>query len=371
MMLILRKLQMTRWLLALMLLSFGQSVMAERLKDLASVAGVRSNQLLGYGLVVGLDGTGDKTAFTKQSFKNLLAQFGIVLPAGVTPNPKNVAAVAVHADLQSFAKPGQTIDVTVSSLGDSKSLRGGTLLITPLKGLDSQIYAIAQGNLVVGGFGAEGSDGSRITVNVPSVGRVPNGATVERAIPNSFTHSDTLTFNLNSPDFTTAKRVSDKINNLLGANSAFALDSTSIQVLAPRDASQRVTYLSVLENLEVDPAEATAKVIINSRTGTIVIGKHVRVSPAAITHGNLTVTITENPEVSQPGAFSGGDTVVTPSTDLTIEEGASRAFVFSPGISLDEIVQAVNQVGAAPGDLMAILEALKQAGALQASLVVI
>lgn len=367
----LRNLKITHWLMALLLVMATQSASAERLKDLASVAGVRTNQLIGYGLVVGLDGTGDKTAFTKQSFKNMLTQFGIVLPAGVTPNPKNVAAVAVHAELQSFAKPGQTIDVTVSSLGDSKSLRGGTLLITPLKGLDNQVYAIAQGNLVVGGFGAEGADGSRITVNVPSVGRVPNGATVERAIPSGFTHSDTLTFNLNAPDFTTAKRVADKINNLLGANTAFALDSTSIQVAAPRDASQRVTYLSVLENLDVDPAEATAKVIINSRTGTIVIGKHVRVSPAAITHGNLTVTITENPQVSQPGAFSEGETVVTPSTDLTIEEGASRAFVFNPGISLDEIVQAVNQVGAAPGDLMAILEALKQAGALQASLVVI
>jgi len=358
-------------LLALSILLFCQSAMAERLKDLASVAGVRSNQLLGYGLVVGLDGTGDKTAFTKQSFKNMLAQFGIVLPAGVTPNPKNVAAVAVHADLQSFAKPGQQIDVTVSSLGDSKSLRGGTLIITPLKGLDGQIYAIAQGNLVVGGFGAQGADGSRITVNVPSVGRVPNGATVERAIANSFTHADTLTFNLNAPDFTTAKRVSDKINHLLGANTAFALDSTSIQVTAPRDPSQRVTYLSVLENLDIDPAEAVAKIIINSRTGTIVIGKHVRVSPAAITHGNLTVTISENPQVSQPNAFADGDTVVTPSSQIGIEEGDSRAFVFNPGISLDEIVQAVNQVGAAPGDLMAILEALKQAGALQASIVVI
>lgn len=346
-------------------------VMADRLKDLASVAGVRTNQLLGYGLVVGLDGTGDKTSFTQQSFKNLLTQFGISLPAGVTPNPKNVAAVAVHADLQSFAKPGQQIDVTVSSLGDSKSLRGGTLLITPLKGLDGQIYAIAQGNLVVGGFGAQGADGSRITVNVPSVGRVPNGATVERAIANSFALGDTLTFNLHAPDFTTAKRVSDKINNLLGANTAFALDSTSIEVTAPRDPSQRVTYLSVLENLEIDPAEATAKVIINSRTGTIVIGKHVRVAPAAITHGNLAVTISENPQVSQPQPFSDGDTVITPSSQIGIEEGDSRAFVFNPGVSLDEIVQAVNQVGAAPGDLMAILEALKQAGALRASLVVI
>ncbi len=366
-----KKQWLNKSLLVLSTLLFCQFAMADRLKDLASVAGVRTNQLIGYGLVVGLDGTGDKTAFTKQSFKNMLAQFGIVLPAGVTPNPKNVAAVAVHADLQSFAKPGQQIDVTVSSLGDSKSLRGGTLIITPLKGLDGQIYAIAQGNLVVGGFGAQGADGSRITVNVPSVGRVPNGATVERAIPNTFAQNNTLTFNLNAPDFTTAKRVADKINNLLGANTAFAQDSTSIQVTAPLDASQRVTYLSVLENLEIDPAEATAKVIINSRTGTIVIGKHVRVSPAAITHGSLAVTISENPQVSQPAPFSDGDTVITPSSQIGIDEGDSRAFVFNPGVSLDEIVQAVNQVGAAPGDLMAILEALKQAGALRASIVVI
>ena len=366
-----KKQWLNKSLLVLSALLVCQFAMADRLKDLASVAGVRTNQLIGYGLVVGLDGTGDKTAFTKQSFKNMLAQFGIVLPAGVTPNPKNVAAVAVHADLQSFAKPGQQIDVTVSSLGDSKSLRGGTLIITPLKGLDGQIYAIAQGNLVVGGFGAQGADGSRITVNVPSVGRVPNGATVERAIPNTFAQNNTLTFNLNAPDFTTAKRVADKINNLLGANTAFAQDSTSIQVTAPLDASQRVTYLSVLENLEIDPAEATAKVIINSRTGTIVIGKHVRVSPAAITHGSLAVTISENPQVSQPAPFSDGDTVITPSSQIGIDEGDSRAFVFNPGVSLDEIVQAVNQVGAAPGDLMAILEALKQAGALRASIVVI
>jgi flagellar P-ring protein precursor FlgI len=344
---------------------------ADRLKDIASVAGVRANQLIGYGLVVGLDGTGDKTPFTTQSFKNMMAKFGIVIPPGVDPKSKNVAAVAIHGELSPFAKPGQTMDVTVSSLGDSKSLRGGTLLITPLKGLDNQVYAIAQGNLVVGGFGVGGTDGSRITLNVPSVGRIPNGATVERAVPNGFARGDSLTFNLNSPDFTTAKRVSDRINMLLGPNSAFTQDAASIQVMAPRDVSQRVSFLSVLENLEIEPAESTAKVIINSRTGTIVIGKHVRVTPAAITHGSLVVTISENFNVSQPGAFSEGETIVTPSTDIDIAQGASRAFVFSPGISLNEIVTAINQVGAAPGDLMAILEALKQAGALKAQIVVI
>lgn len=344
---------------------------AARLKDISSVAGVRSNQLIGYGLVVGLDGTGDKTPFTRQSFRSMMAQFGVMIPANVDPKSKNVAAVVVHADLPSFAKPGQTLDVTVSSLGDAKSLRGGTLLITPLKGLDNQVYAIAQGNLVVGGFGAAGADGSKITVNVPSVGRVPSGATVEREVPNAFARGDSLTFHLNNPDFTTAKRVADKMNRLLGPETAQALDATSIEVSAPRDANQRVSFLSVLENLEVEPAETGAKVIINSRTGTIVIGQHVQVKPAAITHGSLTVTITEDAQVSQPGALSQGTTQVTQQSTLEVGEEANRMFVFGPGISLETIVQAVNQVGAAPGDLMAILEALKQAGALNAELLVI
>ncbi len=348
------------------------SVYAERLKDITSVAGVRTNQLIGYGLVVGLDGTGDKTPFTKQTFRNMMAQFGVIIPANVDPKPKNVAAVAIHAELSPFVKPGQKIDVTVSSLGDAKSLRGGTLIASPLKGLDNQVYAIAQGNLVVGGFGAEGADGSRITVNVPSVGRIPGGATVERLVPNSFANSDMLTFNLDSPDFTTAKRVSDKINHLLGNGSAVAIDAASIQVTAPKDVGQRVTFLSVLENLEIQPAETSAKIIINSRTGTIVIGKHVKVKPAAITHGNLTVTISEQLNVSQPAPFNeGGETVVTPQSEINIDQDSSRMFVFDPGVSLDAIVQAVNQVGAAPGDLMAILEALKQAGALKAEIVVI
>jgi len=345
---------------------------AERLKDISSVAGVRDNQLIGYGLVVGLDGTGDKTPFTKQTLRNMMAQFGVIIPPNVDPKSKNIAAVTVHANLASFAKPGQAIDVTVSSLGDASSLRGGTLLATPLKGLDNQVYAIAQGSLVVGGFGISGSDGSRITLNIPSVGRIPNGATVERELPNAFARGDTLTFNLNSPDFTTAKRVADKINQLLGPDTALAQDAASIQVSAPRNTSQRVAFLSVLENLEIKPAEATAKIIINSRTGTIVIGKHVQVAPAAITHGNLTVTISENFEVSQPGAFAeGGATVVTPQTQIDIEQEANRMFKFDPGVSLDAIVKAVNQVGAAPGDLMAILEALKQAGALNADIMVI
>ena len=279
--------------------------------------------------------------------------------------------MSIHAELPAFAKVGQTIDVTISSLGNAKSLRGGSLLMTPLRGADGQVYALSQGNLVVGGFGAEGSDGSSIKVNIPSAGRIPNGASIERELPSSFTSSDYLTFNLHQSDFTTAKRVTDSINRLLGSATAQALDSTSIRVSAPQDASQRVTFLSVLENLDIAPAEAAAKIIINSRTGTIVIGQNVRVSPAAVTHGSLTVTISEDAEVSQPNALAAGETVVVPKSDVAIDEEKSRMFVFKPGVSLDEIVRAVNQVGAAPGDLMAILEALKQSGALRAEIVVI
>ncbi|MEE3158587.1 MAG: flagellar basal body P-ring protein FlgI [Pseudomonadota bacterium] len=348
---------------------------ADRLKDIASIAGVRSNQLIGYGLVVGLDGSGDQTSqtpFTVQTFENMLTQFGITVPEGTRIQMKNVAAVAIHADLPPFSRPGQTIDVTVSSIGNSKSLRGGSLLMTPLKGIDGQVYAIAQGNLVVGGFGAEGADGSRITVNIPSAGRIPNGATVERSVSSPFTSGDHLIFNLNRPDFTTAKRVVDRINETFGPGVAQALDGGSVRVRAPIDPNQRVDYLAMVENLTVEQGSAAAKVIINSRTGTIVIGQDVRVQPAAVTHGGLTVTISENPQVSQPGGvLSGGQTVISPSSQINIEEGDSRMFVFNPGVSLDEIVRAVNQVGAAPGDLMAILEALKQAGALNADLVII
>lgn len=358
-------------LAGLLTLSAGLA-QAERLKDIASVQGVRNNQLVGYGLVVGLSGTGDGSDFTSQTFKNMLSKFGVTMPEGVDPDSDNIAAVSIHADLPAFAKPGQTLDITVSSIGDADSLRGGSLLLTPLKGADGQVYAIAQGNLVVGGLGAEGRDGSSITINVPSVGRIPNGATVERSVPSPFSRGDHLVLNLKNPDFTTARRVSERINELLGPNVATSMDATSIRVRAPRDAGQRVTYLSVLENLEVAPAEEVARVIINSRTGTIVIGKNVRVSPVAITHGGLTVSILEDPEVSQPdGVLAGGNTVVTPRTGIEIDEDSGYMFSFAPGASLNDIVEAVNQVGAAPGDLMAILEALKQSGALKAELVVI
>jgi len=349
------------------------SASAQRLKDLAGIAGVRSNQLIGYGLVVGLDGTGDQTTqtpFTIQTFNNMMKRFGITPPKGARPQLKNVAAVALHAELPAFSKPGQTIDVTISSIGNSKSLRGGSLLLTPLKGVDGNIYAVAQGSLVVGGFGADGADGSSITVNVPSVGRIPNGAIVERAAPSGFMEGD-LVFNLNRPDFTTAKRIADLINDLLGPQVAHALDGGSVKVSAPLDANQRVSYLSVIENLEVEAGEGPARVIINSRTGTIIIGQHVEVSPAAVTHGSLTVTISEAPFASQPSALANGDTVVVPQTDIKATQEENRMFNFSPGVSLEDIVAAVNQVGAAPGDLMAILEGLKQAGALKAELVVI
>jgi len=344
---------------------------AERIKDLASIAGVRSNQLVGYGLVVGLNKSGDKTKFTGQSLRAMLARLGINFPAGVDPKAKNIAAVAVNAELPPFAKPGQTIDVTVSSVGDAKSLRGGTLLMTPLKGADGQVYAIAQGNLVVGGLSASGADGSNITVNNPAVGRIDNGATVERAVPSPFAQSNALFFNLNYADFTTANRMVEAINRILGPKTAKAMDAITVRVSAPLDTSQRVTFASMIENMQVAPDDAPARVIINSRTGTVVINNKVRVQPVAVTHGSLTVTISENPQVSQPGALSGGTTAVTPQSDVQVAEEKPHMFVFNPGVSLDDIVNAVNKVGAAPSDLVAILEALKAAGALRAELIVI
>jgi len=344
---------------------------ADRIKDISSIEGVRSNQLLGYGLVVGLSGTGDNTPFTNQTFRNLMDKFGISMPIGVNPKLKNVAAVAIDAVLPPFAKPGQRIDVTVSSIGNAKSLRGGNLLMSPLKGADGRVYAIAQGNLIVGGFSANGADGSSIKVNIPSVGRIVDGASVERSVPSSFQDGDTLTINLNEPDFTTAKNIVKKINGLLGKGTAYAEDATSIRVRAPRDASQRVDYLSIIENIDVTPGIEQARVVINSRTGTIVIGQNVKVLPVAITHGSLSVIIKEKPVVSQPSPLGKGSTVVVPRSTLSVKREKAHMFKFGPATTLSEIVQAVNQVGAAPGDIMAILEALKQAGALKANIIII
>ncbi len=374
------KLQLTRIAgavcLGAALLLGAQTTLAERVKDLASVAGVRDNQLVGYGLVVGLNGTGDQTTqtpFTVQSIINMLTQFGITIPPGTNLQLKNVAAVTVHADLPAFAKPGQKVDVTVSSIGNAKSLRGGSLLMAPLRGADGNVYVVAQGNLVVGGFGASGADGSSVTVNIPSSGRIPSGGTVERAVKNQFLTRDSIVLNLHTPDFTTSTRLAAQINSTLGDGTAVAVDAVSVNVRPPADATQRTAFVAALENLDVEPGDAQARVIINSRTGTVVISSNVRVTPAAVSHGSLVVTISETPGVSQPIApFSdAGETVTLSDSEVAIEQEEGSMFLFEPGTSLDEIVQAVNRVGAAPGDLVAILEALKQAGALRAELVII
>lgn len=355
----------------LTLVMVATSSQAARIKDVAEVAGVRSNQLVGYGLVTGLPGTGESTPFTDQSFNAMLQNFGIQLPPGTKPKTKNVAAVIVTAELPAFSKQGQKVDVTVSSIGSAKSLRGGTLVQTFLKGLDGEIYAIAQGNLVVSGFSAEGADGSKIVGNNPTVGLISSGATVEREVPSPFNRGDFITFNLVESDFTTAQRMADAVNQFLGPQMASAIDATSVRVRAPRDVSQRVAFLSAIENLEFNPAEGAAKIIVNSRTGTIVVGQHVRLKPAAVTHGGMTVAIKESLNVSQPNAFSGGQTVVTPDSTVEVTEKQGKMFNFQPGLTLDDLVRAVNEVGAAPSDLMAILQALKQAGAIEGQLIII
>ncbi|MBB1268096.1 flagellar basal body P-ring protein FlgI [Shewanella sp. SR44-3] len=359
------------FLAAVTSMMLSMPIYAQRIKDMANVQGVRSNQLIGYGLVVGLPGTGEKTRYTEQTFRTMLKNFGINLPDSVRPNSKNVAVVAVHAEMPAFIKPGQNLDITVSSLGEAKSLRGGTLLQTFLKGVDGNVYAIAQGSLVVSGFSAEGLDGSQVIQNTPTVGRIPNGAIIERSVPSPFASGDHLTFNLHRADFSTAKNMADAINDLLGPGMAKAIDASSIQVSAPRDASQRVSYLATLENIEVTIADESAKVIVNSRTGTIVVGQNVQLLPAAVTHGGLTVTIAESTQVTQPNALAGGQTAVTANSTIDVSERDRRMFMFNPGTTLDELVRAVNLVGAAPSDVLAILEALKMAGALHGELIII
>ncbi|WP_275114564.1 flagellar basal body P-ring protein FlgI [Thermomonas paludicola] len=345
---------------------------AERVKDLAQVAGVRGNPLIGYGLVVGLDGSGDRTSqtpFTVQSLKSMLEQLGATIPPGVNPQLKNVAAVAVHAELPPFAKPGQPIDITVSSIGNAGSLRGGSLLMTPLKGADGEVYAIAQGNLVVSGFGASGRDGSKISVNAPNGGRIPSGAIVERAVP-AAANSGNVTLNLHEADFTTASRIVSAVNSAFGSGRAHALDGVTIEINPPP--GDRIAFLAALEALDVDPGTAAAKVIVNARSGTVVMGGQVTVLPAAVAHGSLTVTISEATQVSQPGPFGGkGQTVAVPQSTVSATTEGNHMVLFRGGTSLEDIVRAVNAVGAAPGDIVAILEALKQAGALRAELEVI
>lgn len=361
--------------LVMALVCLGQFTYAERIKDIANISGVRTNQLVGYGIIVGLSGTGDSTSqtpFTMQSVENMLSKFGIKVPEGANPQLKNVAAVTVHANLPPFGKPGQAIDVTVSSIGNAASLRGGSLLMTPLLGADGRVYAMAQGNLIVGGFNAQGGDGSKLTVNTPSAGRIPNGATIERMAPGGLDNLKHITLNLIEPDFTTANRMMQAVNKNFGEGMAKAIDATSVMIKAPETLEQKVAFLSVLENLQVEPGEAAAKVIVNSRTGTVVIGRNVRVLPAAVSHGSLVVSVKENVQVSQPRAFSKrGDTKVTTDSGISASEEKSKMFKFNGYVSLDEIVQAMNQVGAAPSDLVAILEALDRVGALKAQLIVI
>ena len=348
------------------------NVQAARLKDIASIQGIRENQLLGYGLVVGLAGTGEKNSkFTEQSFRSMLNNFGIKIDESTSLKIKDVAAVAIHATLPPCSKVGQTIDVTVSAIGEASSLRGGTLLQTMLRGVDGNVYAIAQGSLVVGGLGVEGADGSKVVVNTPTVGRIANGAIVEREVLDNFSQTDSFVFNLNRADFTTAKNVVDAVNEVYGDGTAVAEDSASIRVSAPRDPSKRVAYLSLLENIEIEQGENSARIVVNSRTGTIVIGSNVKLKPVAVTHGGLTVTVTEDPRVSQPNSFSQGQTTVVPDSAINVTEKKGNMFKLDTGATLDDLVRAINQVGLAPGDLMSVLEALDKAGAIDGKLEII
>ena len=366
-------------LITIILSTMTNQLMADRLKDMVSFAGIRTNQLMGYGIVVGLDGTGDSSlALTLQSMQSTISQFGMNVDTS-SLSGKNSAAVMITADLVPFTKIGQKIGITVSSVGKAKSLRGGTLLMAPLKGADGQTYAIAQGNLAVGGFGVEGADGSSMSVNIPTVGTIANGATVERMVEAPFINSSNYVMNLHQGDFTTANRVAEEINKVFGQGVAKALDHTSISVRAPKDPSQKVSFMSLLENIDVDPASPIAKVVINARTGTIVIGGDVRVTPAAVSHGSLTVKVNEDTNTT-PGQTLYDDagnitttTAANTENDTEIEAGAdtASAFVFDAGTSLADVVDAINAIGTTSADLVAILEALRAAGALRAQMIII
>ncbi len=345
---------------------------AERLKELASIQGVRDNPLIGYGLMVGLDGTGDQTMqtpFTTQSLNNMLQQLGITIPQGVNMQLKNVAAVMVTATLPSFARPGQNIDVTVSSMGNAKSLRGGTLLMTPLKGVDGATYAVAQGNMVVGGAGAS-ANGSKVQVNQLSSGRIPGGALVERTVEAPVGGEGTFTLELNRSDFGTTQRAVDAINRQFGVGSAEAIDARVIRVRAP-EPQQRVGFLAKLEDLEVTPTQAGARVVVNARTGSVVMNQAVRVKDCAIAHGNLSVVINTEPVISQPGALSGGTTVAAQTSQISVNQGGGAMQMVRGGASLSDVVKGLNALGANPQDLVSILQAMKSAGALSAELEII
>ncbi len=351
---------------------------AERIKELASVQGVRQNQLIGYGLVVGLDGSGDQTTqapFTAQSVQSMLSQLGIQLPPGVTPQLRNSAAVMVTTQLPAYAQPGQQIDVTVSSLGNAKSLRGGTLLLTPLRGADGQIYAMAQGNLVVGGAGAA-AGGSKVQINHLSAGRVPGGATVERSVPNPALNGDAIRLELTRTDFSLVRQVAEAINRQMPAAAgtpvtAQALDARVIRVQLPTDPAARVAFMADLENIEVSPAQPVPKVIVNARTGSVVMNQTVALQPSAVAHGNLSVTISSTPVVSQPGPFSQGTTQVAEKTDIQIKQDGGAIMQLQASAKLADVVKALNALGATAQDLIAILQALKASGSLKADLEII
>jgi flagellar P-ring protein precursor FlgI len=364
---------------------------ADRIKDLTDVAGVRSNQLLGFGIVSGLSGTGDgkDLPITAQALKTLLSGMGVSVDGPVTDfdlgdqmatlaaqNAKkevkveNLASVMVTAEIPPFAKPGQRIDVSVSAIGVAESLRGGTLIMTQLRGIDGETYAVAQGALTVSGVSADAA-GSSIQIGVPTAGRIPNGATVERMVESPFGSAEHIVLNIREADFSTATAITQAVNVAFGDGTAKALDGVSVAITAPADSSQRVSFLSMIENLDVSPGEAAARVVINSRTGTVVINRNVRVTAAAVTHGTISVSISATNEVSQPGPFSEGETVGVQNADIEITEGNNPMFLFQPGVDLREIVDAVNQVGASPSSLIAILEVLKTSGSLRAELVVI
>jgi len=371
-----------RWIRLLIALAFVAasaalwwpvSASAARIKEVANVQGVRSNQLVGYGLVVGLDGTGDQTTqtpFTTQSLQAMLQQMGITVPAGTNMQLRNVAAVMVTAQLPAFAQPGQAIDVTVSSMGNAKSLRGGTLIATPLKGADGQIYAMAQGNVVIGGAGAS-AGGSKVQINQLSSGRIPQGATVERAVASGLGQSDVAQLDLNANDFNTAREVARVINEAKGANTAVAVDGRVVQLRLPADPRERVGFLADIENLQFQMAPPAAKVVINARTGSVVMNQAVTINACAVAHGNLSVTIAATPVISQPNPFGAGETVVAEKTDITVAQQAGSMINMPAGAKLTDVVKALNALGATPQDLLAILQAMKSAGALNAELEVI
>jgi flagellar P-ring protein FlgI len=359
-----------RWL-ALLLALVAAPAQAERIRDLGSFDSVRPNQLVGYGIVVGLNGTGDDALdYATLAMRGVAGRMGLTLPPGTNPALKNTAAVMLTAELPAFGRPGQRIDITVSALGRARSIRGGTLIMSPLTGADGQIYAMAQGNVAVGGLGVDAADGSRLSVNIPTAGRIAGGATIERTVANDFASRPALLFTLSQPDMTMAVAVASAINAAIGPGTARALDAVGVEITAPTGATERVALMSRIEQLDVAVAEPPARVIVNARTGTVVISGAVRIRAAAVSHGTLTVEVEENPTIVQPEPFSQGETAEQRDSRITSEERGNPMAVVE-GASLSAIVDAINRLGASPGDLVAILEALRQAGALRAELVII